>query len=82
MSARSRLVSCPARIHLPARSGLVNKVEFLKVGKTKEIVRSVIITLHFPYNSKKNLFISIRVSEAGCTHVLNVARLHWSKSMH
>ena len=81
MSARSRLVSCPARVHLPARSGLVNKVEFLKVVKTKEIVRSAIITLHFPYNSKKICSSRFEYLKQA-VHVLNVARLHWSKSMH
>ena len=61
----SLLVLCPTCVCLLARNSLVNKVKFLvlipkKVVRTNEIVRSVIIMQHFPYNRK--LFISTRVS--------------------
>ena len=48
--ASFNLVSCPARMRLLARNGMVNKVEFLacayyrNVVMTNEVARSVIIT--------------------------------------
>ena len=45
ISGTGHVVSCPARMHLPARNSLVNEVEFLglNVVMTNEIVRLVII---------------------------------------
>ena len=59
-SGQLKLVLRPARTRLSAKNGLVNKVEFLgpwtyPPSGTNEIVRLVILTQHFPYNSKKFL---------------------------
>ena len=87
LQLKQLLVSCPAHILLWARTGLVNEAEFLipKVVKTNDIVRSVVVTWHFPYNSKIYLYSSIRMfwtllgdTVAKVTLAQEIRRFNWT----
>ena len=81
------LVSCPTP-HMPpgekrsCKQTQISWAYYPKVIRTNEFGRSVIITQHFPYNSKicSSLFEYLYYFWADCPqNVLNIARLHCHK---